>query len=305
MHPCERLIWDRRKVLAGFGIDLRMETHGAHLLWCHSQRVAEALKTEGPPIVIDDQRDSATLRNNCRVWMRLDRVRVVVKATAYCPLSLYNQPHCDMTIHGAIIQQTMPDPPTGKSLMPLTADAMMKLAIGFGYQYFSRYDCLKAEPLADRDIDVFFMGTTTYGMPTIQWHRRRMVEELERSRTNYVLATSRSIPYPEYIQLLRRSKIVLCPWGIGERTHREMEAWLAGCVVMRPDTSFATSWPDLYRRAGYVRCRPDWNDLRDRLAEILPGWRDFVDPAARDMILSAREDEQFGSCFSHLVEQSA
>lgn len=51
----------------------------------------------------------------------------------------------------------------------------------------------------------------------------------------------------DYAKYLRESKVVLCPWGLGERTSCEHGGWVHGALVVKPFTDFVLSVPDRYR----------------------------------------------------------
>ena len=49
-----------------------------------------------------------------------------------------------------------------------------------------------------------------------------------------------------YAEWLSRAKLSVCMWGLGERTACDEMAMLAGAVLLKPDTSFVESFPDVY-----------------------------------------------------------
>jgi hypothetical protein len=73
---------------------------------------------------------------------------------------------------------------------------------------------------------------------------------------------------------MRKSKTVLCPFGWGESAHRDYEAMLLGCVVLKPDCSAIDCWPNIYVDGEtYIKCREDFADVPEIVERIAADWR--------------------------------
>jgi hypothetical protein len=69
---------------------------------------------------------------------------------------------------------------------------------------------------------------------------------------------------------MRRAKACFSPFGYGELCWRDIEAIVAGAVLIKPDMSHLRTEPDLYRDGEtYVACRWNFTDLPDRVNEVL------------------------------------
>jgi len=185
-----------------------------------------------------------------------------------------------------------------------------KIEIGYGYQYWPRYDALKMwEPTYDnRPIDVHFVGnTTSYGRPEIAWHRVQLCEQLKqigRNGRKCVWGGQRLYTFAEYSEQLKQSKVVVAPYGYGARTHREIEGFLAGCIVIRPPCHFVESWPEL-RDFSTNHPDVDWQGLPGAVEALWDHASLWVDASlkARDRILDASTDEAFASRIKGIVER--
>jgi hypothetical protein len=196
-------------------------------------------------------------------------------------------------------------------LEPISEESWSKIEIGWHYQFWPRYNQLKAtepKPWNERTIDVFFAGTTTYGRTDIQWHRERLIEQLEKLKKSFrvLVCRHRGWLFPEYCKHLANSKIVVAPWGYGERTHREVEGWLAGCSVIRPNTNWMRSWPDMEEDA-YHACEPDFRDLEESVESVLSTGT-FHGVSSRNYcrkeILDCSDNQKFAERFKGIVERS-
>mmetsp|Transcript_7054 Transcript_7054/g.12604 ORF Transcript_7054/g.12604 Transcript_7054/m.12604 type:complete len:219 (-) Transcript_7054:3-659(-) len=104
-------------------------------------------------------------------------------------------------------------------------------------------------------------------------------------RNTFPQAYSMCLNARSYATFLRRSKVVICPWGFGERTSCEHGGWMAGAVVVKPWSDWVLAYPDVYRAgATYVAVKPDYSDLAEKVKAIVNHWETY-----RDMRVSVRD----------------
>ncbi len=83
-----------------------------------------------------------------------------------------------------------------------------------------------------------------------------------------------------------RSKICASPFGYGELCWRDVEAFLAGAVLLKPDMSHLDTLPDLYRPwETYAPIAWDFSDLAEVVDRLLS------DEALRSRIALAAFEE--------------
>lgn len=171
--------------------------------------------------------------------------------------------------------------------------AQDKIDVGFSFLYSDHIiyrhrreiEILRTDE--KKDIDVFFAGTTTYGLSTGKeqtWtqmiatnHRQSCVSALKKLNIpNALILDSKSMNFEEYSSALRRSKIVVSPWGFGESCYRDYEGLLYECEVLKPQTPYRIeSRPDIYRteQDSWMRwVQPDWSNLGDVIDKSLSEW---------------------------------
>lgn len=122
-----------------------------------------------------------------------------------------------------------------------------------------------------RDIDVFAVFHDHKEHPVLYQHRvrlRALVREIcqRRGWTAQVAACEKQ----DFLRQMRRSKVVVAPYGIGTRIASDQFAVWSGCVLVKPKSDFLVTVPDWYGQEKYmVSCDPTWSDLEDKLAAVL------------------------------------
>lgn len=266
---------------------------------------ARSMPADGPPMVLLDRNDGGFLwwlfkprGDIARRCLLSERILGLVKVSRYTDLSHYNELAADERVHASRILRTCPDStasiqsPPG---LPLDANAYGKLLLGPGFWAFDACGP-QVDPPPDLDavrpLDVFCGVTVDYACPAISWHRRQALHRLNGLGRRVFLGRGRVLPPPVYHELMRRSRICVSPWGLGETCHRDYEALLAGCVLIKPRTDFVDSLLPL-DECHYVACEPDFSDLRERVEEVLQSWPSYRErrARARDYVLDARRPD--------------
>lgn len=270
----------------------------------------------GPPTVLFERNDGGFLwwhseprSDLARRWLNDDRVLGVVKIARYSRLESYNEPGNDDRVHARRIRQSCAtalgpfDSPPGPDL---SESAYAKLLLGHGFWAFDAAGAQVDPPPdfdAPRPLDVFCGVTVDYGCPAIEWHRRQALARLAEIRCRAFLGRGRVLPSAAYHALMRRSRIAVSPWGWGETCHRDYEALLAGCVLIKPRTDFIDSLLPLDERH-YVPCEPDFSDLAERVGEVLTNWPAHRErrERAREYVLDARRPDWLADRWAEALE---
>lgn len=117
---------------------------------------------------------------------------------------------------------------------------------------------------APRDVAINARFSTRYARETVANMRQRVFDRF-RDR-----APTTRISRRAYRDELRRSRLVLSPFGWGEINLRDYEAFIAGAVTVKPDMSHLETWPDLFRDGETIIAhRWDLEDLDDIVARAL------------------------------------
>lgn len=243
------------------------------------QHVDDTLKTATCPIVMDDHRDAAIIPWNVRKWLQHPNVKILMKGGHYRPATINNDPVVENTYHGRLIYNSNPDafPSIKPELfsVPTLSDAdLSKVRIVHHFEQMSRLDPLVAGPLdpQHRHFDVHFIGLSSHKRETIAYHRRQAYGAIEKLTQKNKSLGNKKLAFGPYCEVLRQSKIVVSPWGLGERCHRDYEAILAGCVLLKPDTSWCRTATGIFGPECYRPCKIDFSDLQEQVDAILDEW---------------------------------
>ena len=124
-------------------------------------------------------------------------------------------------------------------------------------------------PKAERSIDVharFSIGKEYNWYAAMRSAALNAVQAI--SGLNLVVGTG--IRWSKFMDELRHSKICLSPFGYGEICWRDVEAILAGCVVLKQDMSHLVTKPDLYQSTEtYLPLSWDYTDIDEVVHQIL------------------------------------
>ncbi|MEE4121432.1 MAG: glycosyltransferase [Paracoccaceae bacterium] len=121
-----------------------------------------------------------------------------------------------------------------------------------------------AAPDGSREIDLHARlgGTRAEG-----WYgaMRRAAEAAAEAVPGLATITGTGVARGRFMAELRASKMCFSPFGFGELCWRDIEAILAGAVLLKPDMSHLDTAPDLYRDGEtYVALRWDFSDLAEK-----------------------------------------
>jgi hypothetical protein len=265
-------------------------------------RDPKLLDEEPGPIIVFGGQDAASL---CEARAHILHPKVVcwLKGSDYVDPATYNAWHTDGLYHARMNNGR----PSERAIRPhpeLPVAALCKVDVLCGFGRFERLRPLveQAPDLnAGRTWDLHLACWTHYVCPEIARHRSRAFAEAGRlvgfGDVTACIGGSGADrrPFDEgvYRETLLRSRACLSPWGWGEYTIRDYEAILAGCVLIKPHTDFARTWPELEPEVHYIPCACDFRDLHACLARVRAGWPwDWVEwrARARAHVLQAWDD---------------
>jgi len=106
-------------------------------------------------------------------------------------------------------------------------------------------------------------------------HRNGAWEELEKIENKYNIVKGQSTPQ-QFVEVMKRSKVGLSPFGMGELCYRDLELIQWGCLLIKPDMSKVITEPDFFKpMKTYVPVKPDWSDLNETIEKVLANFKDY------------------------------
>jgi len=106
-------------------------------------------------------------------------------------------------------------------------------------------------------------------------HRKGSWDEIAKISNKYNIVTG-NFPSQESEEILKRSKIGISPFGMGELCYRDMELTKWGCLIIKPDMDRVIAEPNWLRaNETYIPVKLDWSDLNETVEKILNNFKDY------------------------------
>lgn len=121
-------------------------------------------------------------------------------------------------------------------------------------------------------------------------YRQTALEALQPLASDYQIVTSGKtegglVPYHQYLQEIKKSRIVFSPFGWGEMCWRDFEAICYDCLLVKPSMSHIETEPNIFVEGKtYVSVKWDFSDLEEKCRYFL----EHPDEAAR-IVENARQ----------------
>jgi hypothetical protein len=105
---------------------------------------------------------------------------------------------------------------------------------------------------------------------------------------NYNINIFEKLDSYEYTNFLSRSKIVISPFGMGERVEDDLTAPLYDTIVIKPNCDYVYSYENLFNNKKFnkyhkiqftqhiVFCKPDFSDLEEIIDNILNNYEYYL-----------------------------
>jgi hypothetical protein len=275
------------------------------LLMIAPEVFVESLKTSDTPIVLVESDDPGYVAGAATL---IDYAVGVIKQYLYTPYSTYqdtrrNQSAWALAEAGPLELRV---PSVCWTQTPMSVANINKLHGFCGFGSWERMRELVPCSLnldAPRPIPVHFVGTLTYTDPSVGWHRHKAAEVctaiggIGHARNTYQPTA--------YAKEIRQAKVVLSPWGWCAVCHRDWEALAAGCVLVKPDSSFVESFPDITSiRAPYIPCRLDFADVPAIVEHVVANWEFYRPLRERGLRLAqaALDDTQNAARLQQIIQ---
>jgi hypothetical protein len=268
--------------------------------------------SHGRPHIMHELRDSAAILGRARRLVSSPAVTLLVKSQTYRNFADHNANHFEQTLHGtrcyrsaSVAERPATSPAPLQPLLP--PEIAGKIRLGWNWLFFpGMADLIQSEFGPERTYDVSFAGTLSYGRWHVAWHRRKLWEALPSLPGHNSFHNHRAFSRPEYHRRLARSRVAISPWGYGETCIRDVEALLAGCILIKPATPWVDTWPQYHQFPNSLFCRPDFSDLRERTIEALDQWPSLKDACRQsaDHLRSQRTPENLANRIATLVREA-
>ena len=88
---------------------------------------------------------------------------------------------------------------------------------------------------------------------------------------------TRRVNLIKYYNLLKKSKVVISPFGWGEINYKDYEAFIYGNLLFKPDVSHIQTWPELfYKNKTYLQFKWDLSDFDKKIKNIKSNFEEYI-----------------------------
>jgi len=277
--------------LRDLGLDFAADMPAPHLTFVH-ESVVQASVAEGvertEPLVIFERQASATLGVNVGPRAMIQKSNVVgwVKEHTLRDVSIHNAPLYLGRHHYGLMAPDA-EPRSYKRPIQVSDADLAKIGLAVPHYLNPMFDTareLKCRDISVRKVQVMYAGTVKYNFAPLQDHRMQCCQAIQDlDATHKVIGIGRSFQPRFFNELLRDTKIFVSPYGWGEYSWKDYEAIYAGCVLVKPRSSFvATAGFDIFDEGKYcVECKPDFSDLQEVVDKILNDQAAYAEFAQR------------------------
>ena len=106
-------------------------------------------------------------------------------------------------------------------------------------------------------------------------HRKGAWDKLDYISETYNVVKGQTA-LEQFVEIMKRSKIGLSPFGMGELCYRDLELIQWGCLLIKPDMSKVITEPDFFKpMETYVPVKLDWSDLNETIHKVLDNFKDY------------------------------
>jgi hypothetical protein len=108
-------------------------------------------------------------------------------------------------------------------------------------------------------------------------HRMELYDKLDTLKTKYIISNNYDISGVEYDKLVKKSKIFVSPYGMGERTASDYFAIYNDCILIKPFSKYINCDCDFFDKDYYINCKVDFSDLDMIIEDVLLHYDKFFE----------------------------
>lgn len=263
----------------------------------------KSVKTGAPTIILERVAAAKIVSRN---YIHLPNIIGIAKSTSFRDINLNNYPFIidgeKGNYHSRLIFEAFKEKHIfSEQTTIISKKNLEKVELWYNfaiYKMMKRFIDTSDDFTKTRPVDISFIGTTKYGRSSraITIHRKECVKQMKRlKKCDVDCMGSRIAGKNRYRDHMIQSKIGISPWGLGEKCYRDFEALYAGCILMKPDTSFVTDWMDSYNlgKKWYTPCEITFSDLQEKVQHVKNNWKKTLDHRLRirEQLLSYWNEE--------------
>jgi hypothetical protein len=268
-----------------------------------------------PAVILDTQASTGTHK-----FKMMDKAVFYIKKQLLKDMELYRIKYPRSRYHYYQIALSNPDQKLDTSTEQEAFELdKERIFLGWNLGLVKRFGIRTNKPFkwGKKDIDIHFsikVRYREYHEKTQAWriqdhytyHRHQCTRLLGRIAKKRKYKLSGPCRKEEYLEKMSRSVACFSPLGLGEICFRDFEAISCGALLVKPDMSHLTTWPDVYRPwETYIPVKWDLSDLDEVLNEVLkdPNKYSYIAENAYKVLQNARNNETFAARFDAVMKE--
>lgn len=146
-----------------------------------------------------------------------------------------------------------------------------------GLKWYLPYPKIYKQNIKNRSHDIQTRFNTQYSRESVSCMRKLTLKKLNISYDN-----GSKLNRFQYFKELKKTKVILSPFGLGEITLKDFETFLTGGLLLKPRMDHMVTWPNLYKENENVMFYNwDLTDLEDKIQYCLGNY-DEINEIALD-----------------------
>jgi hypothetical protein len=224
------------------------------------------------PIIILERLDSCTLLRVNNNSLASDNVVSLFKEYVCSDVDNYTRPQVGSRVHytmlekiyGSVIQKYAApvDTKNYHKVRPLDWNLHQ-----YSFICNTHMDTIRKLPPVQKDIDVFFVCHNHDHHDVLSKHRS-IGRDIAKT-VDCKIVTAAINGREGYLNMIMRSKICVCPYGLGSRIALDQISILGGAIAIKPDMSHVTTNTNLYTDDYFEFVNTDWSNLKETISKIL------------------------------------
>ena len=226
-------------------------------------------------IILMERNDSCCISSITSLYLDMDEVLAVFKEYSFIE-PLLNIPVLKQRHHYTFICQE--EQKCNITYQTITSNQFQKIrCVPWNFDQYSHLSMKSDMKFCSdagvknvkKDIDIFYVVHEHENDSILYKHRKNIKRIVDTFKDKYNVVTDTIKCKKQYLSTLCNSRIIICPYGFGTRIAADQFTLLSKGVLLKPDSSFLKTIPNIYIDTYYTPFKTDLSDLESIINQVL------------------------------------